>query len=435
MKLQHKTEHESEVIIMEVSALGAIIALVIAIGLILRKVPPVYALVLGAIVGGLLGGAGLTTTVELMIGGAEGIIPAVLRILAAGVLAGVLIESGAAASLAEGVVRRLGEKKVLFALALATMVLTAVGVFVDIAVITVAPIALAIAQKANLSRTAILLAMIGGGKAGNVMSPNPNTISIAEAFDVPLTSVMAAGVVPGLFGLAATYIIAKRLTKKGTMVGVEDVQESSDEARPSIFTALVAPLIAILLLVLRPAFGIEVDPMIALPAGGIIGAIAMGKVTKINTYIVSGLNKMSAVAVLLLGTGTVAGIISNSDLSEMMISGIEFLGLPSYALAPASGIFMSAATASTTAGAVVASGVFSSTLLELGVAGLAGAAMMHAGATVLDHMPHGSFFHATAGSVLMSIQERLKLIPYESLVGLVIAVISTLMFGVFQFFV
>lgn len=94
---------------------------------------------------------------------------------------------------------------------------------------------------------------------------------------------------------------------------------------------------------------------------------------------------------------------------------------------------MSLATASTTAGTVVASNVFSSTLLELGISGIAGAAMIHAGATVFDHMPHGSFFHATGGSVNMDIKERLKLIPYESAVGLTLALVSTLIFGVFKF--
>src|SRR5690625_7379245 len=76
------------------------------------------------------------------------------------------------------------------------------------------------------------------------------------------------------------------------------------------------------------------------------------------------------------------------------------------------------ATASTTAGTVVAGNVFGSTIMELGVAGLAGAAMVHAGATVFDHLPHGSFFHATGGSVFMDLKERMKLIPYETLVGL-----------------
>lgn len=60
--------------------------------------------------------------------------------------------------------------------------------------------------------------------------------------------------------------------------------------------------------------------------------------------------------------------------------------------------------------------------------------MIHAGATVLDHMPHGSFFHATAGSVQMDIKERLKLMPFESLIGLTLTVVSTIIFGIFQLF-
>jgi GntP family gluconate:H+ symporter len=65
---------------------------------------------------------------------------------------------------------------------------------------------------------------------------------------------------------------------------------------------------------------------------------------------------------------------------------------------------------------------------------LAAAAMVHAGATVFDHMPHGSFFHATGGSVMMGIKERMKLIPYESLIGLMLTIVSTLIFGVFKIF-
>ena len=97
-----------------------------------------------------------------------------MRILAAGVLAGVLIESGAANSIAETITNKLGETRALLALALATMILTAVGVFVDVAAITVSPpIALALSRRSDLSKAVILLAMIGGGKAGNIMSPNP----------------------------------------------------------------------------------------------------------------------------------------------------------------------------------------------------------------------------------------------------------------------
>ncbi|MCG8396126.1 GntP family permease [Bacillus atrophaeus] len=416
-----------------VSALGAVSALLIAIILILKKVPPAYGMVAGALIGGLIGGVDITNTVAFMMEGAKDIIPAVLRIMAAGVLAGVLIESGAALSIAETIIKKLGESRALLALSIAVMILTTVGVFIDVAVITVSPIALAIAKRAQLSKTAILLAMIGGGKAGNIMSPNPNTIAASDAFGVPLTSMMAAGIIPAIFGLAVTYFLAKRLVNKGSSAGNQDT-EMTDQKIPLFIAALIAPLVTIILLALRPLCNISIDPMVALPAGGIIGAIAMKKTRNINEYAISGLSKMSGVAIMLLGTGTLAGIISNSALKDVFISALNSSGLPAFLLAPVSGIFMSAATASTTAGTAVASGVFSSTFLGLGISALAGAAMIHAGSTVLDHLPHGSFFHATAGSVNMDIKERLKLMPYESIVGLTLAVISTLIFGVFKLF-
>ncbi|MED3978946.1 GntP family permease [Priestia megaterium] len=418
----------------QVSALGAICALVIAIILILKKVAPAYGMIAGALIGGLIGGVNIADTVNLMIEGAQGIIPAVLRILAAGILAGVLIESGAAAVIAETIVKKLGETKALLALALATLILTTVGVFVDVAVITVAPIALAIAKRTGMSKPAILLAMIGGGKAGNLMSPNPNAIAASDAFNIPLTSVMAAGIIPAIFGVAVTYLVAKRLVKKGTMVQAEEIDTVDASSLPLFLTAIIAPIVTIVLLALRPLFDLNIDPMVALPAGGIIGAIVMKKGKQLNTYAISGLGKMSGVAIMLLGTGTLAGIIANSQLKDVIIQGLSAIGLPAYVLAPASGIFMSAATASTTAGTAVASQVFGSTILELGVSALAGAAMVHAGATVLDHLPHGSFFHATGGSVNMKIKERLKLIPYESLIGLIMAIVSTLIFGVLKLY-
>ena len=414
-----------------VSSFGALVALIVAIFLILKKVSPVYGMLTGALIGGLVGGADLSETVNLMIGGAQGITTAVMRILAAGVLAGVLIESGAASTIAETITHKLGEARALLALALATLILTAVGVFIDVAVITVAPIALALARRTDLSKSAVLLAMIGGGKAGNLMSPNPNAIAAADTFHLPLTSVMVAGIIPGIFGLALTYFLAKRLKNKGSFVSAQESVVVDTQNLPSFLTALAAPLVAILLLVLRPLADIKVDPLIALPLGGLIGALCMGKLRHANSYAISGLGKMAPVAIMLLGTGALAGIIGNSGMKDVLIDGLKDSGLPAYILAPISGVLMSLATSSTTAGTAVASNVFSSTLLELGVSSLAAAAMIHAGAIVFDNMPHGSFFHATGGSVNMNMKERLKLIPYESAIGLIMTVVSTLIFGVF----
>ena len=413
---------------MQVTALGAIAALTISIILIVKKVHPAYSLITGAIFGGLIGGAGLTGTVDLMMSGAQDMIPAILRILTAGILAGVLIQSGAASKIAETIIEKIGESNALLALALATMILTSVGVFVDVAIITVSSIALEMAKRTGLSKMAILLAMSGGGKAGNIMSANPNTIAAADNFGVPLTSVMLAGVIPAIFGVIVAFLISKKLSNKGTFVKNID-EEEEKEKKPNFFPAMVGPLVAIILLMLRPTLGINVDPLLALPIGGICGAFAMGKLRYLKKYAQFGIANMGGVAILLIGTGTLAGIIANSGLKDIIIQGINILGLPSFALAPISGILMGAATASTTSGTAVASSVFGPTVLELGVSGLSGAAMIHAGATVLDHLPHGSLFHSTAGCVNMDIKERFKLIPYECLVGLTLTIVSTIIFG------
>ncbi len=419
----------------QITTLGAILGLLLSIILIIKKFHPAYSLILGAVVGGLVGGAGLTGTVDVMMTGAKDIMPAILRIVTSGVLAGVLIKTGAAAKIADQIIKTLGEKRALFALALSTMILTSVGVFVDVAVITVAPIALAIAKKIGYAPMVILLAMIGGGKAGNVISPNPNTISAAENFGVDLSSLMAANIIPAIVGLIVTVILANMLGKKIKSKKLQEIEddienESEKVELPSFISAIVGPVVAIMLLALRPIAGIAIDPLIALPVGGIVGALAMGKIKNINEYVTFGLSKMMPVAILLIGTGTVAGIIKASTLQQTTIAILSAVHMPAFLLAPISGVLMSAATASTTAGATIASATFAPAIIASGVSPLAGGAMVHTGATVLDHLPHGSFFHATAGATNMSIGERLMLIPYESLIGLSMTIISTIMWGI-----
>ncbi len=416
---------------MNISAFGAIIALVIAIILILKKVEPTYAMIFGAIFGGLLGGAGLAGTVSCMITGVQGIVSAIVRIVTAGILAGVLIESGAAARIAEAIIRKMGSRRSLIAIMLATWCLTAVGVFGDVAVITVAPIAIQLARRSGFKKLGVLMALIGGVKAGNVMSPNPNAIAASEAFHIPLTSTMMAGIVPAVAALITTTLLSRALIHKGS--DFDEVEEGVSESElPSLAGAVTGPLVTIILLLLRPLCGITVDPLIALPAGGISGVLAMRKGNHICFYFTSGLKKMSGVAMLLIGTGTLAGIISNSNLKDVIIQGIEYAGLPGFLLAPISGTLMGAATASSTAGTTLASQIFGPTVMLSGISAIAAAVMTHTGSFVFDGLPHGSFFHVSAGALNMDIRERLKLIVYESLNGLAMVVLAVLVYGVLK---
>jgi GntP family gluconate:H+ symporter len=411
------------------STLGALIGLAIAIVLIIRKVAPAYCLILGALVGGLIGGGGLAGTVSTMVSGAGSMMSSVLRILTSGILAGALIKTGSAQKIAEAIVDKLGQKRAIMAISIATMIICAVGVFIDISVITVAPIALAIGEKAGLSKSGVLLAMIGGGKAGNIVSPNPNTIAVSEAFEQPLTSVMMRNIIPALFALVITIILANMLSKKNDdPITAADLEGSDKQQLPGFLPAILGPVVVIALLALRPICGVSIDPLIALPVGGLVSVLVTGNAKNLVAYTEYGLSKVIGVSILLIGTGTIAGIIKASALQSDVTNLLAAMHMPAFILAPLSGILMAAATASTTAGATVAAQTFSPALLSAGVPALAAAAMIHAGATVLDSLPHGSFFHATGGSVGMGISKRMKLIPFEALVGLTSTIVAVVIY-------
>lgn len=405
------------------SALAALIGLIISIVLILRKLSPVYSLVLGALIGGLLAGWGLPVTVGHMIGGVQDISKAIVRILAAGVLTGMLVKTGAASTIARSIIKALGEKYIYLALALSAMLLTAMGVFIDVAVITIAPIAIIMGSKLRLSKMKLLLAMIGGGKCGNIISPNPNTIVAADNFDAPLSSVMGAGVVPAVIGLVLTVFVIVPMIPKGDLIGDFKGEEAKDdEVLPALWRSLVGPIVTIVLLALRPIAKIEIDPMVALPVGGIIGIIITGHWKNMGNCLSYGLEKMSGIAILLVGTGALAGVIQASDIKDVLVGLLSNWENGGTFMAPIAGVLMSAASASTTAGATIASASFAEAIMAAGVTAVWGAAMVNSGATVLDHLPHGSFFHATGGAMGFSVKERLKLIPYESLVGLILTI-------------
>ena len=402
------------------TTLGALIGLVIAIVLIIRQVHPAYSLILGALIGGLIGGGGLEGTVSTMVSGAGSMMSSVLRILTSGILAGALIKTGSAEKIADTIVTKLGEKRAVAAISIATMIICAVGVFIDISVITVAPIALSIGKKTNLSKPGVLLAMIGGGKAGNIISPNPNTIAASEGFGVDLTSLMMKNIIPALFALIVTIVLAGVLAKKqnGERIADADAEVSGQGELPNFFAAILGPLVVIILLGLRPIAGIAIDPLIALPVGGLVSILVTKNARHTISFMEFGLSKVVGVSILLVGTGTIAGIIKASNLQADVITLLDAMHMPSFILAPLAGVLMAGATASTTAGATVASQTFSSALLESGVPALSAAAMIHAGATVIDSLPHGSFFHATGGAVNMQIKQRMRLIPFEAIIGL-----------------
>ena len=380
-------------------------------------------------------------TIQIMIKGTQSVMGTVLRVLAAGVLAGVMMDSGAAETLARTIINKLGDRMAIFSLAFATMVITAVGVFIPVAVLIVAPIALEVGQRLKISKLALLVALSGGGKAGNIISPNANTIAAAKGFGVELSQVMIADFIPALVALVVTVIVASLIKSRGdavTSADLTDQKQVDEKELPTLAQSLVTPVLAIIFLMLNPLgaiFHIEaltkvnIDATYVLPVAAVIGALAMHKGKFLREYAQTGISRMTAVVMILIGAGAIGATITSSNLPALMIAGIKAGHLPGVLLAPLSGIVMAAAAGSTSTGVILATGSFSKAILGFGVAPLAAAAMVHTGAIVVDQLPQGNYFHVTANAMHMDIKERSHGILYEAIVGGSAMLTATILYG------
>ena len=409
---------------MVISWWGALIGLALAIYLILKKLNPVYSLMLGAIIGALLGGASLTGTIDILVKGEQSV-----------------MGSGAAETLARTIVDKLGDRMAILSLALATMVITAVGVFIPVAVLIVAPIALEVGRRMHISKLALLVALSGGGKAGNIISPNANTIAAAKGFGLELSQVMIADFIPAVVALIVTVIVARLLVKKGDAVmeaDLGDMVDSDTGNLPTLGQAVVTPILAIVLLLLNPIgqvahltllTKVNLDATYVLPFAAIVGTLVMKKGRELRDYARVGMTRMTDVVLILIGAGAIGATITSSNLPQLLIKGVEASHMPGVLLAPISGILMAAATASTSTGVILATGSFAKAILGFGVAPLAAAAMVHTGAIVIDQLPQGNYFHVTANAMHMDLRQRSQGILYEAMVGGSAMLTATILYG------
>lgn len=417
---------------------AAIIGLLCAIGLILKKFNPTYSLFIGAIIGCLLRGESLPNTVNVLITGTSSIMGTAIRVLAAGFLAGVMMESGAAESIANAIVTKLGERLAILSLALSTMILTAVGVFIPVAVLIVAPIALSVGRRSNISKLALLVALSGGGKAGNVISPNPNTIAAATGFHTELANVMLAGFIPAVVGLIVAVFLASLVRNKGEKVKESDIVDEEQKELLPLGKALVAPILTVVLLMINPIAtelgfktlaAFKIDAMYILPFASIVGTIAMGRANKIITYSTAGMKKIQDTVLILIGAGAIAGLISSSNLAKEVVLLIQHSGMSGTFLAPIAAALMSLAVGSTSTAVILTTGSFGKAILATGTSALGASVMVNAGGTAFDALPQGNYFHITRDAMHLSIKDRLKVYPYESLVGIIMTIVATILYG------
>jgi len=423
-----------------INIVGVILALVISIFLIIKKLNPVLSMFLGVAAGAVFGTANLPQMMDIVVLGGRQVVGINIRIIAGGVLVGALIETGAAESIARGIVNGLGEKRSVLAIALSAMLVCGAGVFFPVTMLVIAPIALSVAHKANISKFAAILAASGGAKAGNIISPNPNSLAAAESFGLPLSQVMINGIIPSMVALVTTVILCNIVKARYFKVDSKDLDGIADPSNlPSFGRAIVAPAVAIGLLMLNPvgdltgiafinSVNFPMDPFYVLPLGAVIGIFAMGKGKGVADIATKGVLRMAPVVLMLFGAGSIGGLITTSVFPSMMEGAVAAAGVPAAFLAPLSSTIFSSATGSNAAGVIIGGESFAASVLAAGVPAMAGAVMLNVGGGFLDVVPHGNIFLASQQGMKCTMAERIKVMPLEAAVGGIMTASAVIMY-------
>lgn len=233
--------------------MGVIIAFVVMIVLVWKKVPLALSGVIAAVVLCLLSGLPLLETMKgpFMEGCANFIKSWFLLFLICAIYAAAMDASGAAYSLGKWVSSKVGAKYAIWGVSLAAFILTYGGISCFVIIFAMYPIALVVFQESNISRR-LIPAAIG---AGAFLSPNtligspavcniiPTQALGTTATAAPLVSVTVSIL---MYVVANIYLIGvvKRDAKHGRgFVMNEKIQKVMDENKDR---KTVSPLLAIL---------------------------------------------------------------------------------------------------------------------------------------------------------------------------------------------
>ncbi|RSN72005.1 GntP family permease [Actinomadura sp. WAC 06369] len=176
--------------------LNTAFAIVATVLLIIRfRVDPVIALLLGASYLGLTAGLGVDGTIEAVTVGFGDLMAEIGFLVVFGVLAGSLLRrSGAIERLVEALLRRVGPKRMPYALSISVATVLQ-SIFLDVLVVIVAPLARGLGLRIGRNGTArMITAMAIGMEVGVVMVvPGIATLALAGVLGVPLGTMLLLG--------------------------------------------------------------------------------------------------------------------------------------------------------------------------------------------------------------------------------------------------
>lgn len=245
-------------------ALGVVFLLILMIPL---KFNGFIALILVAILVGLLEGMPLNTVMESISDGIGGQLNDLILILGFGAMLGkVMADSGAAQRISNTLIGKLGIKRVQVAMLIVSFIL-GVTMFYEVAFVLLIPLVFTIVRQTNLNLLYVGLTMsIGLSTTHSFLPPHPGPAAVVGVFDASMGLTLLYGLIIAIPVGALIALLWPRLSIVKKMnpsipQGLISTKEFKEEEMPSFSASVISALIPVFLMAVLGA------AEIALPEG------------------------------------------------------------------------------------------------------------------------------------------------------------------------
>lgn len=342
--------------------IGLGIGLAILIFLIVKtKIHVFVALLISAVIVGVVGGLGTGLTMSAITKGFGGTLGSIGIIIGLGIMMGQMFEiSGAAERMARTFLKLFGKGKEEAALAL-TGFLVSIPIFCDSGFVILSPLAKALSRSTKKSITGLSVALAGGLViTHSLIPPTPGPLGVAGTFGVDVGSFILLGIVIALPMAIAVMIYSKYIGKKIYQLPNEAgdgwerppyqkpiydvISDEKDKNLPSAFLAflpIILPIVLILintvLTALKLTTGVyEVfiflgNPIIAVGIALIISIYTLTR-GKDRKFVISELEdsmKSAGIIIFVTGGGGALGqVLKDAGVGNYIASGIAKTAIP-----------------------------------------------------------------------------------------------------------
>src|SRR5690625_5415026 len=210
------------------------------------KLNSVVALIISAIVVGILNGMPLTSIVDTIKAGLGSTLGSLALIIGFGAVLGkLMVDSGAAQRIASTLLEKFGVKNVEWALIIVGAVF-GISVFYEVAFIILAPLVISIAIEAKVPYMRLGITMVAATTlAHTLFRSQPGPTALVEAYDADMGMVYILGIVVFIPAVIAAGIILPRILRNldhPVPPLLEKPKEFTDEEMPGFAISLIVPL-------------------------------------------------------------------------------------------------------------------------------------------------------------------------------------------------